>query len=145
MNVVEKTFEILKSFSKIAEVCNTIHVDFADPEPDSYGLSSVGDKLLTEDVLGNQNRQHTFLLYSTYSAINDYERMSNSGVLLELAQWLEWQEGTAVTHDIDGEVYNGEITEIRAENGMLYDVPLENTADGVQYQLQIIVKYTVEV
>ena len=33
---------------------------------------------------------------------------------------------------------------LTAENGMLYSVPQDNLADGVQYQLQIIAEYTVE-
>ena len=145
MNVIEKTREILQSFPKIAEVCDSIHVDFADAEPTSYGLSSLGDTKLSEDILGNERRQHTFMLYTTYGALNDYERLSNSGTLLELAQWLGRQGGIPVEHEICGEKYAGEITEISTENGMLYSVPQENTADGVQYQLQIIVKYTIEI
>ena len=144
MNIIEKVRDILQSFPKISEVCNTIHVDFADPEPTSYGLSSMGDKLIFEDVLGNQTRQHSFMLYSTFSAINDYERLSNSSALLELSQWLDSQTGEQVISDIDGIDYYGEITKIKAENGMLYSVPEENTVDGVQYQLQIIAEYTVD-
>lgn len=142
MNVIEKIRSILQSFSKIADICDTIHVDFANPEPTSYGLSSVGDELVSVDVLGNQTRQHNFMLYSTFSGINDYERLSNSGALLELAQWLSLQDGE-VTHEIEGKTYTGEIIRISAANGMIYNVPQENTADAIQYQLQISVKYTV--
>ena len=86
MNIIERVIEILQSFPKIQTVCNEIHVDFADPEPTSYGLSSTGDSLVSEDVLGNQIRQHGFLLYSTFSGINDFERQENSTALLELAE-----------------------------------------------------------
>ncbi len=144
MNIIEKVREILQSFPKISEVCNEVHVDFADPEPTSYGLSSTGDSLITEDILGNQTRQHTFLLYSTYSGINDYERLSNSSAQLELSHWLRTQTGGEVLSEIDGQIRSGIITKITAENGMLYSVPQENTLDGVQYQLQIIAKYTIE-
>lgn len=145
MNIIEKVIEILQSFPKIAEVCNTIHVDFADPEPTSYGLSSTGDTLIKEDILENQVRQHSFMLYSTFSGINDYERISNSTALLELSQWLEKRIGEEVISTIDGIEYHGEITKLNAENGMLYNVPQENMIDGVQYQLQIIAEYTVNV
>ncbi|MBQ8298160.1 MAG: hypothetical protein IJX77_10310 [Ruminococcus sp.] len=144
MNIIEKVREILQSFPKISEVCNEVHVDFADPEPTSYGLSSTGDNLVAEDILGNQTRQHTFLLYTTYSGINDYERLNNSSALLELSHWIRTQTGGEVTSVIDGQEYNGIITKITAENGMLYSVPQENTLDGVQYQLQIIAQYTIE-
>ncbi len=145
MNIIEKVIEILQSFPKIAEVCNTIHVDFAAPEPTSYGLSSTGDTLIKEDILENQVRQHSFMLYSTFSGINDYERLSNSSALLDLSQWLEKQIGEDVISTIDGTEYPGEITKLKAENGMLYNVPQENMIDGVQYQLQIIAEYTVNV
>lgn len=145
MNIIEKVREILQSFPKINEVCNDIHVDFTEDSPTNYGLSSTGDALLSEDILGNQKRQHSFLLYTTYSGINDYERLNNSAALLELAQWLHSQTGGEVISEIGGQKYSGVITEIRAENGMLYNVPQENLADSVQYQLQIITIYTIEI
>lgn len=136
--------EILESFPKIQTVCNEIHVDFADPEPASYGLSSTGDSLVSEDVLGNQIRQHGFLLYSTFSGINDFERQENSTALLELAVWLREQIGAEVQTTIGDKTYSGEIIRISAENGMLYAVPQENNIDGMRYQLQITARYTVE-
>lgn len=144
MNVIEKLRDLLQSYPRISEVCNEIHIDFADPYPTSYGLSSTGDTLISEDILGNQKRQHSFMLYSTFSAINDFERLSNSGALLELTQWLSNLTDIPVTHTINGAEHSGVITSINAENGTLYAVPQENYTDGVQYQLQIIVKYTLE-
>lgn len=144
MNVVEKIREIVQSFPKIAQMCDTVHVEFGSGKPTSYALASVGDELITEYVTGNQLRQHTFMLFAEYSAINDFERIGNTGVLLELAMWLEGRKGVEVSHEIDGISYPGEITEIRTKNGMLYAVPQDNTVDGVQYQMQIIVKYTLE-
>lgn len=130
MNIIEKIRNILLNFPGISEICNTVHVDFTDPEPTSYGLSSVGDSLVKEDILGGQIRQHNFFLYSTFSSINDYERLENSCILLNLAQWLERQT-------------DEEIIKITAENGQIFAVPQENELDGWQYQLQIIVNYKV--
>lgn len=144
MNIIEKMREILESFPRISEVCNEIHIDFACDEPTSYGLSSVGDSLLKEDILGNQRRQHTFMLYSTFSAVNDFERLQNSSALLELGLWLEKQVGAEIETLIDEEKHTGTLEGISAQNGMLYAVPQENTHDGVQYQLQIVAEYTVE-
>ena len=128
MNIIEKIRDILQNFPKISEVCNTVHVDFTDTEPTSYGLSSVGDSLVKSDILGGQIRQHNFFLYSTFSSISDYERLENSSTLLELAQWLENQTDET-------------IIKITAENGQLFAVPQENELDGWQYQLQIVVHY----
>jgi hypothetical protein len=144
VNIIEQIRNILQSFPKIGEVCGGIHIDFSDPNPTSYGLSSLGDKLVSEDILGGQKRQHSFMLYSTFSGINDYERLGNSGAVLELGNWLSRQIGGEVDTEIDGEIYHGEITKITAENGMLYAVPQENTQDGIRYQLQIIAEYTAE-
>lgn len=130
MNVIEKTKEILQTFPKISDICGSIHVDFTDSEPTSYGLSSVGDTLIKSDILGGQTRQHTFMLYTVFSGINDYERLQNSSVLTELSYWLDNQKSA-----IDG----GEIINMTAANGMMYAVP-ENE-NGIQYQLQIIVNY----
>ena len=58
--------------------------------------------------------------------------------------WLERQTGCEVTTTVDGEELTGTLEKLSASNGMLYDVPQENEADGVQYQLQIIAEYTVE-
>lgn len=144
MNIIETVRSILESFPKISEVCNEVHIDFADPEPTSYGLSSTGDELVTEDILGNQLRQHSFMLYTTYSSLNDYERLSNSTALLELGLWLKEQTGFEVESTVGSTVYNGRLEKLTAANGMLISVPQENEMDGVQYQLQIIAEYTVE-
>lgn len=144
MNIIETVRLILESFPKISEVCNEVHIDFADPEPTSYGLSSTGDELVTEDILGNQLRQHSFMLYTTYSSLNDYERLSNSTALLELGLWLKEQTGCEVESTVGSTVYNGRLEKLTAANGMLISVPQENEMDGVQYQLQIIAEYTVK-
>lgn len=144
MNIIETVRSILESFPKISDVCNEVHIDFADPEPTSYGLSSTGDELISEDVLGNQKRQHSFMLYSTFSSINDYERMLNSTALLELGLWLEEQTGCEIESAVGDSIYTGKLTKLTAANGMLYNVPQENELDGVQYQLQIIAEYTVD-
>ncbi|MDO4863465.1 MAG: hypothetical protein Q4A05_04770 [Ruminococcus sp.] len=144
MNIIETVHSILESFPKISEVCNSVHIDFADPEPTSYGLSSTGDELISENILGDQRRQHSFMLYTTYSSINDYERLNNSSALLELGLWLKEQTGSEVESVVDGITYTGKLEKLTASNGMLYNVPQENEQDGVQYQLQIIAEYTVD-
>ena len=143
MNVIETIRALLESFPKISEVCNSIHVDFADPEPTSYGLTSIGDIFISEDIIGNQKWKHNFMLYASYSSVNDYERLSNSGLLQELTLWLSKKEDLPITQMIGDDLYEGEITKITAGNAMLYDVPQENTLDGVQYQMNISADYTI--
>lgn len=143
MNIIEKVRSLVQSFPKIAEICGTVHVDFTGKEPTDYGLSSLGDTLVVEDICGNQERQHSFMLHSVFSAVNDFERMSNTGVLLELAQYLDRCVGDEVTHEIGGVTHTGEITKITTANGALTMIPDENTVSGWFYQLQIVAEYTV--
>ena len=140
MNIIEKVQSILESFPKISEVCNSVHIDFTDPEPTSYGLSSEGDELI-----GNQKRQPTFMLFTVYSSINDYERLHNTSALLELGQWLERQTGGEVVTTIGDETLTGTIVKLRTANGMLETIPQENEMDGCLYHIQIIAEYTVEI
>ena len=144
INIIEKTKEILLQFPQIALVCNDINIDFAENAPTSYGLSSVGDSLLSEDILGNQKRQHSFILYSTFSGINDFERMTNSEAITNLSVWLSKQTGQQVTTELDGVVYTGEITAVATGGGTLYEVPQGSIKNGLRYQLQIEVQYTIE-
>lgn len=146
MNIIELVKSLLQEFPKINEVCNDIHVDFTNDIPTSYGLSPTGDVMLSEDILGNQLRQHTFALYAVYQSVNDYDRLANSGTLLELQMWLENKgKGQLVTMIIDDEKLTGKIEKVTCANGMLYSVPQENMIDGVMYQLQITAQYTIEV
>lgn len=134
MNIIEAVRKILSDYPEISAVCNAVHIDFTDDTPTSYGLASTDDKLISEDILGNQKRQHTFLLYAAFSSVNDYERLQNSTALLNLSYYLQEKNG----EEIDG----GIIEKINAENGMLYEVPEENTVGGWQYQMQITADYT---
>lgn len=133
MNIIETVRKILTDYPQISAVCNAVHIDFTDNEPTSYGLSSVDDKLLFEDVIGSQKRQHTFLLYATFSSINDYERLQNSSALLDLNYYLH-----GITEiPIDA----GILHKIEAGNGMLMEVPEDGIVTGYQYQMQITAEY----
>lgn len=136
MNIIELVKEILLKFPKINEVCNDIHVDFTDDIPTNYGLSSTGDSLIKTDVLGNQSRKHTFILYAVYQSQSDYDRMVNSGTLLELQYYLE-------KNYFNQKFSDGIITKLTCSNGMLYEI-LEELNDGILYQLQITAEYETE-
>lgn len=145
MNIIELVKDILQKFPKINEVCNTIHVDFKDDTPTSYGLSPTGDKIVQEDILGNQQRQHTFVLYATYLSQSDYDRIANSGTLLELQMWLErYADGQEISTTVGDTEFTGKLTKLTCANGMLYSVPNNNHNSGVQYQLQITADYNIE-
>lgn len=144
MNIIEFVRSTLSEFPKIAEVMGAVHVDFTDESPTNYGLSSTGDTLLFEDVLGNQTRQHNFVLYAVYQSVNDYDRLNNSGTLLELQYWLEKQaKEQEITAQISGRELKGKLISLVGSNGMIYEVP-DASNEGVRYQLQIQAKYKIE-
>lgn len=150
MNIIELVKNILQQFPKISEVCNDIHIDFTEDMPTNYGLSSTGDSLIKSDILGGQTRQHSFILYAVYQSVNDYDRMSNSGVLLELQLWLESyvddhnkHKNMPVTAAFDGKEHTGSLEKLTCANAMVYAIPNANTNDAVQYQLQITAQYRI--
>jgi len=137
MNIIEKTRDILANYEGIEQFTNELHVDFTDEKADNYGLSSTGDSLIKEDVLGNQIRQHNFVLYARKDAFEDYNRLANSTFLLELGHWLESQKG----QEISVGDKTGKITKMWSANGMLYEIPNGDINNGVLYQLQIYTQY----
>lgn len=145
MNIIELVKSILNTFPKILEFSNDIHVDYTDPGPVNFGLSSTGDQLVKEDILGNQIRVHNFVLYAINQAFTDYDRLANSTFLLDLTYWLERaakEQPIEVT--INEQTVSGKLTKLSSANGMLYDIPTGDINDGVTYQIQIYAQYSLE-
>ncbi len=140
MNIIELVKNILTGYPKISEFTNAIAVDFLDNSPTNFGLYSTGDELVKEDVLGNQTRRHSFILYASQQSYGDYDRLCNSSFLLDLNYWLENQKGQVVTTNEK----TGELIKLSSANGMLFDIPTGNVNDGITYQLQIYAIYTLE-
>lgn len=137
----------LTEYPKIAEFMGgeEIHIDFTEPEPTNYGLTSNGDSLLKEDLLGNQTRQHNFVMYAVGQSITDYSRLTNSNFLLELSYWLErLPEEDGIEADIGSEVLKGRFLKASCANAMAMETMGETISDGVLYQLQIYAQYKIE-
>lgn len=145
MNIVELIKTALLSFPEISDVVNDIHIDFNEDVATSYGLSPVGDRLVKTSIIGKETRQHTFQLYALYQSINDYDRLSNSGILLRLQYYLEhYANEQEVTITFGDRTMTGILKKITCANGMVFAVPNDNMNDGVQYNLQIIAEYEVK-
>ena len=140
MNIIEKMRETLTNYEGISQFTNEVHVDFTDENAIDYGLSSTGDSLMEEDILGNQIRQHNFVLYARKEAFEDYNRLANSNWLLDLNYWLESQKGQEITAGNK----TGKITKLWSANGMLYEIPNGDINNGVLYQLQIYAEYEIK-
>lgn len=138
MNIIEAVKEAVQSFPQIAQVCSDIHVDFTDSEPTNYGISSNGDKSVRQYINGDEVREHQFVLYAVYQSMNDYDRIVNSGLLLELQQYLEQYANGQPVESADK---TGELVRLRCANGMLYEIPNGDINHAVMYQIQITAKY----
>lgn len=145
MNIIELVRQILTDFPKISEFTNEVQIDFTSSEPTNFGLSSVGDRIAREDVLGNQIRQHNFVLYAVNQSFNDYDRLANSTFLLDLTYWLEqYREEDSISVTIGEQTVSGKLLGLSSANAMLYSIPTGDINDGVMYQIQIYAQYKLE-
>ena len=145
MNIIELVKHILTDYPKITEFTNEINIDFTDDTHTNFGLSSVGDNLVKEDILGNQVRQHNFVLYALNQSYTNYDRLANSTFLLDLAYWLEqYKQEDPIEVTINNETVSGKLLGLSSANAMLYMVPTGDINDGVTYQIQIYARYYLE-
>ena len=142
MNIIEQVKQILTDCELVKQFTHDIRIDFTANETGDFGLFSNGDTKIKEDILGNQTRQHNFILYATNQSFNDFDRLQNSSFLLDLAYWLETVKGQEVTATINGAEYKGEITKLWSANGMMFQAQEDRSA-GVTYQLQIYAQYKI--
>lgn len=147
MTIIDYMRKTLTEYPKISEFLSgdDIHIDFTDPAPVNYGLSSTGDSLVKEDVLGNQIRQHNFVLYAVGQSFTDYNRLANSNFLLELAYWLEHlPEDDGLTADTGDQELPAHFLKATTANAMSMGLMGDTIEQGVMYQLQIYAQYKVE-
>ena len=145
MNIIELVKRILTDYPKISEFTNEINVDFTEDTPTNFGLSSTGDQLIREDILGNQIRQHNFVLYALNQSYTNYDRLANSTFLLDLAYWLEqYKQEDPIEVTINDKTVSGKLLGLSSANAMLYMVPTGDINDGVTYQIQIYARYYLE-
>lgn len=147
MTIIDFMRQKLTEYPKISEFlgADDIHIDFTEPDPINYGLSSTGDQLIREDVLGNQIRQHNFSLYAVGQSFTDYNRLANSNFLLELGYYLErLPEQDGITTMVGDEELTGTFIKATTANAMSMGLIGETINDGVMYQIQIQAQYKIE-
>jgi len=141
MNIIELVKEVVLGFPRITD----LHIDHTEDDPENYGLYPTGDQLIKEDIIGNQDRQHNFVLYAVFQSFNDYERLANSTFLLDLAYWLEHaSNGQSIEVTINEQTVTGTLTSLSSANGMLYGYQEGTLSGPVTYQLQIYAQYHLE-
>ena len=57
MNIIELVRSVVQEFPKIGEL---VHIDYSTNKVQDFGLSPTGDTLVSEYILGNQIRNHTY-------------------------------------------------------------------------------------
>lgn len=147
MTIIDYMRKKLTEFPQISEFLagDDIHIDFTDPSPVNYGLSSTGDTLLKEDVLGNQTRQHNFVLYAAGQSFTDYNRLANSNFLLELGYWLgRLPEEGGISAPADKHEQTGKFIQATTANAMSMGLMGDTIDQGVMYQIQIYARYKIE-
>ena len=145
MNIIEVVQQTLSEFPKIAELNNGVDIDFTEKEVGNCGLYPTGDQILKEDIIGNQDRQHNFILNAKFQSFTDYDRLANSSFLLDLVYWMEHTAtGQEIEVTINDKTVTGTLNKLSSANGMLYGFDSENLSAPVTYQLQIYAKYRLE-
>lgn len=147
MTIIDFMKEKLTAYPKISEFLagNDIHIDFTEPDPVNYGLSSTGDSLIKENIRGGQTRQHNFVMYAVGQSYTDYNRLANSNFLLELAYWLErLPEEDGITVNIGDQEVPARFLKATTANAMSMGLMGDIIDKGVMYQIQIYARYFVE-
>jgi len=145
MNIIELVKQILSDCPLVSDLSGSINIDYTEDNPVSFGLYPTGDQLLKEDILGNQDRQHNFVLYAVFQSFNDYDRLANSTFLLNLAYYLEKAAtGQDVEVTVDNKTLHGKLNKLSSANGMLYGYQNETLSGPVTYQIQIQAQYRIE-
>ena len=145
MNIIELVQKTLTEFPQISDLNNGVDVDFTEDSTGYCGLYPTGDQLLKEDIVGNQDRRHNFVLYANFEGFSDYQRVANSTFLLNLAYWLEKAAtGQAIEVTINEQTVIGRLTKLSSANGMLYGYKDGTLSGPVTYQLQVYAQYHLE-
>lgn len=145
MNIIELVKQIVSDYPQISALSGGVNVDFMEDTPDNCGLYPTGDQLIKEDICGNQDRQHNFMLLAVFDSIDDYQRLANSTFLLDLAYWLEHAaDDQAIEVTINEQTVAGTLTSLSSANGMLYGYQNGTLSGPVTYQLQIYAQYHLE-
>ena len=148
MNVIETTKQILSECIAMDAFNGGIHIDYTDSEAQDIGMYPVGPTKVGEDIVGNYKYKIVFEVYSKLTDFEDYDRLKNSNFLAMLTYYLNSKKHIEITEDVKtdilGSTYEieGKINDISAGNGLLYSLPTGDINDGVMYQLQITVNYT---
>lgn len=138
MNICEAVKNLLESCPFLKNY-SAIGVDSFDNKPGGSGIMSLGDELLSENIVGDQTRRHSFVFYACAAAYTDEQRAFNTGMLYNTELWLKDKKGQPVQSD-DGN--QGKITKISTANAMAYEVQDETCTNGITYQIQIYAEYT---
>lgn len=142
LTVVEFMREWLDKSGLMSEFTGK-HFDFVETVPLESGLFSNGVTKVREDIEGNKQYQANLMLLSGLHAFGDYDRLSNSEFMNCLTYSLDRIRNVKICEKEGGLLRNGIITRVQGSNGMLYSMPTGDVNDGVMYQLQIQVNYTI--
>lgn len=143
MNIVELIRSITTEYLKSSNLTDEIHIDYTvdDGNTENVGIFTVGDTKIGEDILGNETRRNSIVMYLVRQASEDCERLENASFLINMADAFDNIREDFYDVDIgEGEnIKHGKLKSIACSNSMLYG-RTTGTGDPV-YQIQLLATY----
>lgn len=96
MSVLSAVITYLKTYTELADGA-PVWVDFIGNDPRQYSVVPLpGARIVTEDILGNTEREFPFAFQSMESTADDLERLETVAFFETFAAWLESQSKDGV-------------------------------------------------
>ena len=136
MSVLSAVTTYIKEFSELATGA-PVWVDYLGGDPTQYSVTPLpGAHIISEDIIGNTEREFPFAFQSTESTADDLERLETANFYELFAMWLESQTKSGDFPTMEEGQYP---TKIEALGwGFLYEQGVSDT--GI-YQIQCRLTY----
>lgn len=139
MSIINALKDYLEGYSELSEDA-PVWVNYLGEDPIEYGIVPLtGPRILTEDLVGNTERQYPFAFQSAESTADELARLESLGFYEAFADWLEAQ---TIAEDFPDLGEGKTVTKIEAI-GHAYLFQQGESKTGV-YQIQCLLSYDQE-
>lgn len=140
MSIISALKSYLQAYSGL-DSGKPVWVNYLDEVPINYAIVPLaGPTIISENILGNSERQYSFAFQSAMSTADELERLENLGFYEAFAEWLEAQSETEEFPTLE----SGKTPTKIAALGQGYLFEQGESANGV-YQIQCALYYDQEV
>lgn len=132
--IIQALREWLATCPYLRILAGDVKIDWLERNPTEYGIFPAGETLTGEDMAGNKTWQYDAAIMMSGFAMEDINRLANSGFMEQFNQWLNSYSrvGFPMPYDCD-------FIGIKAGNGMMEDVS-EDGQSGI-YRIMIYLTY----